>query len=225
MITQFLRSEKVATDTLTFYFLKPADFRYVAGQFIEMHVKHDTVDERGDKRWFTLSSSPTEDHLAITTKITPTCSSFKHSLLLLTIGQTVSISESMGDFVLPKDESIPLVFIAGGIGITPYRSMIKWLTDKNMPRPIQLLYSTRDRGHAAFANELEQSFVACSYIIRSSQLSGESLLNRIQDAHKKHLYIAGPEPMTEAITKQLINLGINKYQLVTDYFPGYNSGS
>lgn len=221
MNVHFVLSEFVAKDTQSFYFEHPAQLRYVAGQFIEMYLPHDSVDSRGDKRWFTLSSSPSEELLCVTTKITSKRSSFKERLHQLKPGDSVSISEAMGDFVLPKDATIPLVFIAGGIGITPYRSMIAWLRDHQLTRDIQLIYSVRSHDYVAFSDVLGQPFVTASMITDGTRLAAPELEARISDITDKHIYIAGPERMTEQIVADLESLGVSKYRMVTDYFPGY----
>src|SRR5690606_27786597 len=115
--------------------------RYIAGQYIELFIPHSNPDKRKERRWFTLSSSPTEDLLAITTRlITPKKSSFKNALNNLRIGDEIKMLPPMGDFVLPKDESLPLIFVAKGIGVTPFRSMLKYLNDSHKKRSIKLIY-------------------------------------------------------------------------------------
>ncbi|MDQ5886432.1 MAG: glycine betaine catabolism [Patescibacteria group bacterium] len=223
MNVQFEHSVKIAEDIYSFYFSHPAKLRYVAGQFIELTLDHPDVDDRGNKRWFTLSSSPSEELLCITTKVINQCSSFKKALSGLRPGDRVMISESMGDFILPKDSSIPLVFIAGGIGITPFRSMIQWLADTGSSRDIQLLYFAPDKAHVAFGSMLEQPFTSVEYITDGTKLTADEINTRVDDLVNKYVYISGPEPMTEAVVAELLQLGIHKHQLVTDYFPGYIS--
>src|SRR5258708_897456 len=116
----------VGQNVKTFWFQPPKGFTYTAGQFIELYIPHDNPDERGIKHWFTLSSSPTEPLISITTKYAGKKSStFKQHLFVLKPGAELYAVEPMGDFVLPQDKSIPLIFVAGGIGVTPFRSMVK----------------------------------------------------------------------------------------------------
>jgi ferredoxin-NADP reductase len=132
--------EQLADGITTFWFKPEGRFRYEAGEFTEMYIPH-IADERGEKRWFTLSSSPTEPLLGVTTSFSEALSSsFKQALQRLQPGDNVQLAEPMGDFVLPKDEDIPLVFIAGGLGITPVRSIIQSLIDTGQKRSAQLLH-------------------------------------------------------------------------------------
>jgi len=133
-------TEKENYNVQTFWFRPEKKLEYTAGQFIEMFLPHDNPDERGIKHWFTLSSSPTDELISITTKnFGEKASSFKKTLFGLRPGAVIKIVEPMGDFVLPKDVSIPLVFVAGGIGLTPYHSMIKWLLDTGEKSQIQII--------------------------------------------------------------------------------------
>ena len=106
-------------------------------------MAHDHPDSRGIRRWFTISSSPTEQHIWLTTRFTDRGSTFKRKLKELAEGDEIIVSGLEGDFVLPKHLSRPMAFIAGGIGITPFRSMIKYLLDKDLKADIILLYSNR----------------------------------------------------------------------------------
>src|SRR5579862_735458 len=106
-----------AANITTFWFKPLQQLTYTAGQYIELTLPHDRPDDRGIKRWFTLSSAPGGDLVSITTKFAGEKSStFKRSLFGLSPGAELHMSEASGDFVLPKDSSIPLVLVAGGIG-------------------------------------------------------------------------------------------------------------
>lgn len=225
MKVTFAKSEQAAEYARTFYFSAPADMasvRQIAGQFIELRVTHDNRDSRGDKRWFTLSNSPTEDMLAITTKFaTENGSSFKAALQALEPGSLVDMSAPMGDFVLPKDASIPLVFVAGGIGATPFHSMVKFVLDSNEARDITVLYAANSIAEIAFQDTLKclgDKFVT----VVGEHLTTEKIL-AVADQQKGYLYISGPEPMVEAIQQGLKDAGFDKKRIQTDYFPGYTT--
>lgn len=214
--------EDLTEDIGMFWFKPDKPVRYVAGQFTELRLPHENMDDRGDKRWFTISSSPTEPLLAITTRNShDAASSFKKQLFNLEPGSKLQLAEPMGDFVLPKDKSIPLFFIAGGIGITPMRSMIKWLADTGEKRDIKLLYAVHGHNEAIF-KELFENYDA-EVEITTERLTVEQVLKFIGDASKKLIYISGPEPMTESLFKDLRKSGVDQKQLVTDYFPGYSA--
>jgi ferredoxin-NADP reductase len=216
----------------TFWFKPETKVEYTAGQFIELFIPHDNPDERGIKHWFTLSSSPTDELISITTKFFgDKASSFKQHLFELKPGAELKMVEPMGDFVLPIDSSIPLVFVAGGIGLTPYHSIIKYLIDTGERRQIQLLLAFNEPRDIIF----EDLFRKYSYDVKiivthpdekwtgeTGQLTAERILDLTdgKSAAKKY-YISGPEPMVEALEKDMHDNGIDKNQLVLDFFPGY----
>lgn len=214
----------------TFFFRPERKINYVAGQFTELTLKHD-ADNRGQKRWFTLSSSPTDDLLSITTKFAAKGSSFKRELLKLQTGQELELAEPMGDFVLPKHKELPLVFIAGGIGITPFHSMVKYLTETDQKRPITLLYAAVHEEELVFT-DLFKRYCDDTHLIVSKPSktwpgeSGKLTIAHIQniaDIRNCMIYFSGPEPMVESFYKDLADLGVKKHRLVTDYFPGYKA--
>jgi ferredoxin-NADP reductase len=223
--------EDTARNIKTFWFRPERPVRYVAGQFIELTLPHDNPDKRGIKHWFTLSSSPSEEHLSITTKhAAENGSTFKETLFGLPLGASVMMSEPMGDFVLPKDPSVPLVFVAGGIGITPMRSMIKWLHDNQEHRTIHLIYAASSIEEVAF-RELFNTYGAPTDIILSEapknwqgqtgRLDAARILELAPNVDNKLYFLSGPEPMVEALTKGLQDAGVDKRRIVGDYFPNY----
>jgi len=218
-------------DVRTFWFRPEKPFDYTAGQFIEMYLPHNNPDDRGIKHWFTLSSSPTEELISITTKFAGSkSSSFKKTLFTLKPRTEVKIVEPMGDFVLPKDTTIPLVFVAGGIGITPFRSMVKWLADKDEKRQIVALLAANMPQDFIFVDLFEAYGAKVIQIAsepeadwkgETGRLSAEKILELVGDAADKRIYVSGPEPMVESLEADLHKHGVTKDQLVLDFFPGY----
>lgn len=230
MNVTFDHSEDVANNIRTFWFKPEGPIRFIAGQFTELYLPH-IADTRGQRRWFTISSSPTDPLLSITTKFnTRRSSTFKEALQQLEPGTPLKLAEPMGDFVLPKDSTIPLVFIAGGIGITPIHSMIKYLHITGERRRIQLIYAVTREKELIFAP-----------LLRAYDLTFTPIVNRPTAGYKGErgsltvdrvtalapieadalIYLAGPEPMVEALTKALIVMGVDPQHIVTDYFHGY----
>lgn len=231
MNVTFDHSEDTAANIKTFWFKPEKPVRYTAGQFTEIYLPHDNADNRGQRRWFTLSSSPTDDMLSITTKFAgDTSSTFKKTLFALKPGTPLKLADPMGDFVLPKDASIPLVFVAGGIGVTPMHSMIKYLYDTKEKRDIHLIYALTIKEEMAFEKLFKDYGVKLTTIIKNppagykgetGSLDAGRILQLAGDDGRSLFYLSGPEPMVEAFTKDLKAKGINKHRLVTDYFPGY----
>lgn len=225
--------EDITDSIATYHFRTTRPVQYLAGQFIELTIPHDNPDERGTRHWFTLSSSPSETHLSITTRFaTQHDSSYKHALRALKPGTELLASDPMGDFVLPINPATPLVFIAGGVGITPIRSMVKWLHDNKERRNIQLLYAAKEPEDFIFHDLFTAYGLTPTYIARHAPdtwngerdtLTAARILELAQSDTNTLFYISGPEPMVEHLTKDLANLNINPLRIVSDYFPGYPS--
>jgi ferredoxin-NADP reductase len=214
----------------TFWFKPEKPLRYTAGQYTEFVLAHEHADNRGQKRWFTLSSSPTEAMVSITTKISDPSSTFKRTLLTLSPGDELNFHEPMGDFVLPKDPGLPLLFVGGGIGVTPMRSMAKWLTDVGQKRQIKLLYAVNYQDDLIFVPTFKKAgyevipFVKEppeGYTGQTGMLDAQRIISYAQ-SKETIVYLSGPEPMIEALNDQLEKVW-PKRQIRTDFFPGYSS--
>ncbi len=226
----FDHAEDTAANIKTFYFKPEKPVDYIAGQFTELYLAHDHPDNRGIRRWFTLSSSPTEPLVSITTKFsTQQSSTFKQVLATMQPGTHLKLAQPMGDFVLPKDASRPLVFVAGGIGVTPMHSMIKYLHDKGQQRDIHLLYAVTKAEELAFLPLFKES-VRLTTVVKDppvgykgeiGSLTTERILEITDSKPDTLFYLSGPEPMVEVFTKELAEKGISSRRIITDYFPGY----
>jgi glycine betaine catabolism B len=214
----------------TFYFRPEKPLHYTAGQFIELTVPHENPDERGTKHWFTLSSSPTDELLSITTRFSRPSSTFKQALMALEPGAVLHMSDAMGDFVLPKLIQTPLIFVAGGIGITPFHSMLSWLADTGEKRPIKLLYAVSREDDILFQDTFDKAGVHATIVVSEpsdawggerGRLHAEMILGLEKPSEDTLIYLSGPEPMVEQLAKDLKSQGINKQQLVLDMFPNY----
>lgn len=235
MIAVLDHVEDIAPDIHTFWFKPERRMHYTAGQFTELYLPHDNPDDRGERRWFTFSSSPTDSLLGITTKFAQNgrqSSTFKQTLRALPIGSEVSLADAMGDFVLPKDKSIPILFVAAGMGITPVHGMIKYLSDSHERRDIQLLYGVHHDTQLIY-RQLFDDYALASFtpIARETSadwrgetggITAERVIAMIGNNLETQVYVSGPEPLVETITKQLEQYGVAKHRIVPDFFPGYN---
>lgn len=226
----FHHSEPVTPTIQTFWFKPSQSVLYTAGQFTELYLPHNSPDDRGQKRWFTLSSAPGEPLLAITSKFTEPGSTFKQALRALTSGAAVQLAEPMGDFVLPKDKTKPLVFVAAGVGITPVYSMAKHLQRTSQKRDITVLYGARYEQELAFRDFFTTAPLTFLPIVsRPAEAwdgaSGQLTVERITAAALPHaaIYISGPEKLVEKIVRELTAAGVSKQRLITDYFHGYET--
>jgi ferredoxin-NADP reductase len=229
----FDHSQQEADDIVTYYFDPQYRVQYTAGQFAELTIPHSVPDEKGIKRWFTLSSSPTQSLLSITTQIsTVDRSSYKTALQQLTHGVELTMSEPMGDFVLPKIIQTPLIFIAGGIGITPFHSIFNWLYDTNELRSIKFVYAVESEDEIIFQPLLDKANVHATIVVQHpssawggerGDINAEIVLGLEKPSDDTLIYISGPEGMVERLAVQLMILDIHKRQIVTDFFPGYRN--
>lgn len=232
--TQLLRKEKNSQDSYNFYFKKPKNFSYTAGQYIKMKLPIENPDDRGVTRYFTLSSSPTDSYLMITTRIIK--SSFKKHLGKLKIGEKVHMRGPWGDFTLPTKPGKPLILLAGGIGMTPYHSILRFMAEKNVKIPITLYVSYKTPEDILYAEELEAIMAkhknikvitsitqpkGSDWVGETGRIDKEFLENHITTLSKNTYYVSGPDPMVFATEKNLIDLGVPKDQIQTDGFPGY----
>jgi ferredoxin-NADP reductase len=216
----------------TFHPEQPIKFR--AGQYMEWSLPHKPSDSRGSRRFFTLSSAPTEENLSITLRIPNQMSSYKRALASLKPGESIQASELAGSFTLPQDSSKKLAFIAGGIGVTPYVSMIKYLADTGDSRDIQLLYSAANKAEFAFEGlfkSAQRVGVNTAYTVTGpNQLGWDGLRGKISasmiqevapDYRERIFYVSGPLGFVQTVRAELKSLGIPKRRIRQDYFPGY----
>lgn len=218
--------ETLRPNIKTFWLEPERRVRYEAGQYLDMRVPHTDPDNRGIARTMSLSSSPTEPLLGITTGFEQSGgSTYKHALLALTPGSEVSLTDPMGDFVLPKSPAVKPVFVAGGLGITPVRSMVKWLIDTEGEHQAKLVYITRSPDDMLYLPLLNtyKNLAITPVHTTTGQLSTSKLLKLIGETTGKLIYLSGPQPMMETYWAQLQTHGIPRNQLVLDYFTGYYS--
>lgn len=233
MKAQFHGYIEEADNIRTFRFKPEHPIDHIAGQYTELFLPHERADDRGVKRWFTISSAPFDEYLTITTKFSNPSSTFKENLHGLKPGTEVNLAEPMGDFVLPKDNSIPLIFVAGGIGVTPFHSMLSWLANGNDGhRDIKLLYAVNNEDEIIFQDTFKKAGVHTTIIVNhpSDEWGGERglitadhILKLTEPGKDTLIYVSGPEPMVETLQTDLIKLEVSKPHIVTDFFPNYTS--
>lgn len=231
------RKKEVADKTMAFWFEKPKGFEYEAGQFVEVTlIEPPETDGKGNSRTFTLASAPREDELQVATRMRD--SAFKRVLGNGEPDTEVEIEGPYGKLTLPEDGSRPVVFIAGGIGITPFRSMAVEAARQKLPHSILLFYANRRPEDAAFLEELrtlEQRHPTFQLVAtmtepeRSSRKwEGEigrinrKMLERHLDDLKENLYfVAGPPGLVNAMQKLLREAGVSKDNIKAEQFAGY----
>jgi len=227
---------RVTPTIFNFVFNSNVPITFMPGQYLEWTLGHYRPDMRGNRRYFTIASSPTEQKVHLGVKFYEPSSSFKRALAFMCIGEKIVASQLSGDFTLPKDRNRKLAFIAGGIGITPFRSMIKYLIDMNEKRNIILMYSNRTADEIAYKEIFDEASekigLAAVYAITDKDVSApdwcslgfintQMIMKEIPDYKERTFYISGPKVMVDAFKKTLKELGIKKSHIKIDFFPGF----
>lgn len=235
LILTLKNKKQIGADILDFTFNLNKKFNFAPGQYLEWTLPHKGIDSRGNRRYFTIASSPTENNLRLGIKFYPQGSSFKRTLANLDAKTPLVASQLAGDFVLPKDMNKKLVFIAGGIGITPFRSMIKYLLDTNQERQIILLYSNKTASEIVYADILKLAFsklgIKTVYTLtgespvdwkgRVGRIDAKMIAEEVPDWKSRLFYLSGPHGMVAGFEQVLKNMGVGSNQIKIDFFPGY----
>jgi ferredoxin-NADP reductase len=225
-ITLTLKEKENLIDNVWAFRFTPSEpVTWTPGQYMRVELPHDNPDEEGTKRWFTISSPPYEEILQITTRVTD--STFKQALNALPVGGTLPmLEEPEGDFVW-QDSDKPLVFVAGGIGVTPFRSILKQRYHDGQSLKVTLVYGNRTDA-AVFREEFD------SYTTKDEDFKVHYVTGRLDPPKLKELvpnlneslvYVSGPEPMVDALGSDLIAAGLPQSQLSKDDFPNYTEAN
>ncbi len=224
-------------DICDFIFTPSPGIKFQAGQYLEWTLGHKDPDSRGNRRYFTIASAPTEKEIHLGVKFYPEPSTFKQTLLKMKKGDRILASQLAGDFVLPRNKNQKLVFIAGGIGITPYRSMIKNLLDTNEARSIVLFYSNRALSEIAYKDvfdQAEQKFgMKTIYTLTDANacpvdwkgcrgyIDANMIAQEVPDYKERTFYISGSNAMVVTFKKTLKEMGVARHNIRVDFFPGF----
>lgn len=217
-----------------FSFIPDRQFAFSAGQYMEFTLET-PFDDRGNRRTFTIASSPTEDKVHIGIKFYEPSSTFKQTLRALEPGGVIYAGHIAGDFTLPDNPAKKLVFIAGGIGITPFRSMVQYLASTDEQRDITLFYVVSDPNELSYLDVLEQPMKGTLKIVTvltaaeapagwqgyHGPLTADIITKEAPDIRTSTSYLSGPQAMVQNYKAQLKTLGIPRKRIKTDYFSGY----
>lgn len=232
---KLLKKEDVAEGTMAFHFEKPEGFEFKAGQFGDFTlINPPETDEEGNTRGFSLAHAPYEKDLMIASRMRDTA--FKRVLKSLAIGSEIKLDAPYGSFVLHKTVTTPAVFLTGGIGITPVRSIISQATHDKLPHEITLFYSNKTPQDTAFLSEIQAyaqenpqfTFVPVMTRATAEEWKGESghinkemLTKYISDLSAPIYYISGPASMVATMRQILTDAQVNEDNIRTEEFSGY----
>ncbi len=220
-----------ALSTESFFWQPEKKVDFFPGQYFYYTLpKLNYPDDRGDTRHFTIASSPTEDYLQLTTRIREQ-SGYKKTLHELSIGAVIEGQGPEGTFTLTDNETDPQIFLAGGIGITPFRCMIKYAIDKQLATPLHLIYSNSDSDFV-FKKDLDiwaKMGINLKIEYIDTSVSGHLDKSKIEQFIKNwqlkiencKFWTAGPSAFVSAIEDILEGLKVDSDRVRSDKFNGY----
>lgn len=225
----------IAENTKAIWFEPEKPVRFAAGQFGDFTlIDPPFTDEKGNTRTFSIASAPETDRIMIVTRMRD--SAFKRSLAALPTGSLVQFMGPMGGFTLHKDPARPAVFLTGGIGITPVRSIVEQTTRLRTPHKIFVFHSNRTRAGMPFFDEFQAwsrdnanlSFIPTlsgerpeDWTFELGKISRQMVSRYVSDVHAPIYYVVGPPAMVAAMKVLLAEMGIDEMQLRSEDFIGY----
>ena len=237
LILRLQEKVKIAPDIYDFIFVPTQKLAFAPGQYMEWTLGHKHPDSRGNRRYFTLASSPTENTLRIGVKFYPDSSSYKRSMLSINNDSEIVAAQLAGDFVLPKNPTQKCVFIAGGIGITPFRSMIKYLLDTHQRRPIVLFYTSKSIEDIVYKEIFDEARVQLGiktiYSVTNQQnlpaswngyvgrITPQIIRKEVPDYADCTFYLSGPNAMVNSFRELLHEMNVPSDQIKMDFFAGF----
>ncbi|KKW46930.1 MAG: hypothetical protein UY97_C0002G0041 [Parcubacteria group bacterium GW2011_GWB1_57_6] len=229
----FIGRRPLASGIHEYLFRSDRPLRFRAGQYLEWTIRTLQSDARGNRRFFTIASAPEDETLALGVRFYERPSAFKRALAKLLAGAVVSTSSPAGDFTMPKDTQRKLALIAGGIGVTPFASMARHCIAASERRDAVLLYASRTSAEVAYQDVFARAAglgwravyavseeVPASSGVRTGTIDAAFIKREVADYHERIFYISGPPGMVDGIKRILRGLGISRFSIKTDFFPG-----
>jgi glycine betaine catabolism B len=227
---------RIAPDIYDFVFAHGRNFAFAPGQYMEWTLGHHSPDARGNRRYFTLASAPTEKTLRLGVKFYQESSTFKQAMLKMNVGDEIVASQLSGDFTLPENPLQKCVFIAGGVGVTPFRSMIKYLLDTHRPRPITLFYANKTADDILYKDVFDRARhelgIQTIYAVTdprelpanwtgvTGRITSQLIKSKLPDYRRCIFYISGPRSMVDSFKETLQQMHVRSSNIRTDFFSG-----
>lgn len=230
-----LRIEQAAAGAYDFIFSPDRAFAFEPGQYLEWTLAVPHADNRGNRRQFTIASAPDDDEVRLGVKFYPESSAFKRTLAAMQPGDHIHASQLSGNFVMPRDPNRKLAFIAGGIGMTPFRSMLQHLLNRHERRPIVVLYGNLAADDVAYGDVLDRAEdelgIRTVHVLeqgkprdantRTGRIDADLIRDEVPDFADRIFYVSGPRGMVTAVTQALHSLGVARSRVRTDFFAGF----
>ena len=246
--TKLVKKEEIAEGTTAFYFEKPKGFEFIAGQYMTVTlINPPETDDEGDSRFLSIASAPNEKYLMVATRIRDTA--FKRTLKNLLVGSEVKIDGPDGSFCIPEKSLQSVVFLIGGIGITPVFSMLKNAAYQELSHRLFLFYSNKRPEDAPFLKELQnlekenRNFKLVATMTAPTQgrspdqsvgknsktswqgetgfITKEMIQKHISDLNSPVYYMSGPPAMVKTMRELLEKIGVSEDNIKFEEFTGY----
>lgn len=227
---------QLSSDIVDFVFKPTQKVAFTSGQYMEWTLSHPHTDSRGNRRYFTIASSPTEETIRLGVKFYEKGSSYKKALYNMNQQMSIVGAQLSGEFTLPKNRNQKLVFLAGGIGITPYRSILKYLIDTKEQRNIVMFYANKTANEIAYKdvfdaaeNELgirtvytltDTGNIPQGWPGKVGRITPEMIAEAVPDYSERLFYLSGPHAMVTGYEDVLKSMGLKSKQIKKDFFPG-----
>jgi len=229
----FKKRNRLTPTTEEYIFTPNKPIHFTAGQYVEVQLPHKNIDFRGYRRSFSLTSVPGKDEVSLGVKFYEPSSSFKSALKALPLGATIPATGYWGDFVLPKDPATPLLYVAGGIGITPFISHLKASYNYKDIRNVVLLYAVRNPEEIAYKQVLIDAGIKVVIITKTvikdlpdsweqinvARINKDAITKTVPDITQRYSYVSGSTPFVQTAKHALRALKAKRIK--TDYFAGY----
>ncbi len=217
-----VEAKQLASDAVEFAFRPDRKLSFEAGQYLEWSLPHDPQDQRGIRRYFTVSSAPQDELVKVGVRFSEKSSTFKKYLKNLKQGDWLYAGNTTGDFTLPAKQQ-KLGFVAGGIGITPFMSMIREAVMQNRKLDAVLFYANKsdDVPYRAELDEAQQKIGLKVVYVIDGMITPELLHQHAADTKGRRWYLSGPNAMVDAYKALIKKEGVSPFRIRTDYFPGY----
>ena len=229
-----LAKEQLTPSTWQFAFRPARPVFFHPGQYMELGLPHAKADVRGQRRIFSISSAPGPDApLTVAIKVSDRSSSFKTAMLELEPGATVTATSVGGDFLLPADPAVPVLLVAGGIGITPFASQLAHSTSQGLDRDIVVLYAVAAGEELAYREQLAASGARVFVVAPSApadlpadweyagprRIDADLLRDAVPDLADRHAFVSGSPELVGSVRRALRT--VKARRVSTDYFSGY----
>lgn len=232
--SKLISKKQIADGTMEFILEKPQDFKYRAGQFFDIFLEKKSADAKKSSyvHGFSFASAPFEEYLVAATRMRN--SDFKNAIRDLPDNTALQLDACFGNFTLPKDTSRPIVFIIGGIGITPVRSMVAQASHDKTEHQLTLIFANKNPAYAPYTKDLEQfaaqnpnfKFVPTYTDTKvanaeSGRVTIDMIRRYVPDLNAATFYLSGPAGMVRATREILMAADVDEDYIRTEEFDGY----